>query len=171
MSKSLRDQLLELGLARERPKRTASPKRARGRDKNARRPREKVEQAAAELSLEEAFRLREQAEQRQALQAKLDKQAEDRRRRELNQAIREVVDAHRLNVADAEEPRYFMYRGRIRKVYVTPEQLAALNDGSLGIVYLSGGYHLLEPHYVEIVRGISIEHVVDLDLTGEEPRL
>ena len=94
--------------------------------------------------------------------ARRKKQAEDRQRREINLKIREIVDAHRLNDAKAELGRNFMFRGRIRKVHVTPVQMKALNAGDLGIVYLSGGYHLMTTEQLDLVREISAEHVVDL---------
>ncbi len=60
-----------------------------------------------------------------------------------------------------------MFRERIRKVYVTPEQHKALGEGRLGLVYLSGGYHVLDGDHVEAVRKIAADHVVDLG--GDEP--
>ena len=56
-----------------------------------------------------------------------------------------------------------MFRGRIRKIAVTAEQLRALNGGELGIAYLSGAYHLLAAEHLEAVRQLSAEHVVDLE--------
>lgn len=165
MSKSLQDQLRELGLAREPAARPERRKEHQGKAR-ARAPRRPEPQAPRDLSLEEAYRLRAQAEEAAARQVRLAKQAEDARRRELNQAIREIAEPHRLNDPAAEEPRYFLYKGRIRKVQVTPEQLVALNEGRLGIVYLAGHYHLLLPEHVEAVRRISPEHVPDL--TGSD---
>jgi uncharacterized protein YaiL (DUF2058 family) len=72
------------------------------------------------------------------------------------------VSKYRLNDSSAEIPRHFMYRGRIRKINLTPDQLKALNAGELGIAYLSGGYHLLAPEHVEVVRKLSAEHIPDL---------
>src|SRR5690606_28466695 len=90
------------------------------------------------------------------------KMEEDRRRAAINKQIREIVEAHRLNLADASEARYFMYKERIRKVYATAEQLSMLNDGRLGVVYLVGGYHILNSEHAEAVRKISADHVADL---------
>jgi uncharacterized protein YaiL (DUF2058 family) len=161
VSKSLQEQLLELGLAK---KPAAPPKGHKGkphRKKDATVAR--AEHAAQrEPSLEEAFRLREQQEEAEARRAREKKQAEDRRRHELNRVIKEIVEPNRLNDPLAEEARYFMYKGRIRKVHVTPQQLESLNENRLGIVYLAGGYHLLAPDLVEAVRRISPEHVPDL---------
>ncbi|MGD2130414.1 MAG: DUF2058 family protein [Lysobacterales bacterium] len=165
MGESLQEQLRALGLARE--------KEAKGKKPQSRRkPRSNRHQQGAtgggEIPLDKAWALRDRAEQKQADQARRRKQSEDRRRQQINGEIRKVVEAHRRNHEDAEIARNFMYKGRIRKIYVTPEQQAALSGGQLGIVYLTGGYHLLEPPALEEVRAISAEHVVDLDTGSEE---
>ena len=83
------------------------------------------------------------------------------------------MEPNRLNDPEAGLSRNFLFKGRIRKVNVTAEQLGALNDGRLGIVYLAGGYHILPPHIVEQVRSLSAEHVPDLaagpDEDGQHP--
>jgi len=171
MSKSLQDQLLALGLASKQPKKTrkpttsasanadqrpvdvSSPKKGQGRGKQA---------TAAEVSLDRAYALRKQEEKKQADTARKRKRSEDLQRRQLNNEIRAIVSKHRLNDSKAEVPRHFMYRGRIRKINLTPDQLKAVNAGELGIAYLSGGYHLLAPEHVETVRKLSAEHIPDL---------
>jgi len=68
---------------------------------------------------------------------------------------------------EADIARNFMFNGRIRKIYVTAEQQQALAGDELGIVYLAGGYHLLENDALEAVRQLSADHVVDLTTGGE----
>lgn len=155
---SLQDQLKALGLAKSKP--TAKPSRKRGKPNKTRAAKKSKK---GELSLEQAYALKRREEQSQADKARKKKQAEDRQRRLVNNKIRDIVKANRLNRKEAEIARNFLFRGRIRKVHVTPEQLSELNAGKLGLVYLSGGYHLLNTENVEIVRDISAEHVVDLD--------
>jgi uncharacterized protein YaiL (DUF2058 family) len=150
MGISLQDQLKALGLAKGKPKQA----------RNMPRPRQ--QENTGELSLEKAFALRKQDEKHKAAKAKQKKQEEDRQRKKLNNAIREIVKTHRLNQLDAQIARNFMFRGRIRKIHVTPDQLKALNAGELGIAYLSGGYHLLPAEQAEAVRLLSAEHVVVL---------
>jgi len=175
MSKSLQHQLLALGLASEKSKKVrqpsgrapgkgnqrsgagSSPKKGQGGGKQA---------AGGEVSLDRAYALRKQEEKKQADTARKRKQAEDRQRRQLNSEIKTIVSKHRLNDGKAEVPRHFMYRGRIRKINVTPDQLKALNAGELGIAYLSGGYHLLAPEHVDAVRKLSAAHIPDL-ATGD----
>lgn len=168
MGDSLQDQLKALGLAKDRPKperRKKGPGKKRGK---ARADRTKpAAEADGELSLGKAWALREQQEKKTAEQARAKKIEEDRKRREINKAIRAIVEPNRLNREDADVARNFLFRERIRKVYVTPEQHKALGQGELGLVYLSGGYHVLAAEHVEAVRKIAADHVVDLG--GDEP--
>jgi uncharacterized protein YaiL (DUF2058 family) len=48
-----------------------------------------------------------------------------------------------LNDANAEHVRHFEYGGKIKRVHVTPEQLAALNRGELGVLQSEGRYVLV----------------------------
>jgi len=168
---TLQEQLRALGLARDKPKpeRNRKPRgdHGGGQKRKGRRPR-KAAGVAGEPSLDRAWALREQQEKNEADAARRRKLAEDRRRKEINRSIRQIVDAHRLNREDAEVARNFLFRGRIRKVYVTADQQTALTKGELGIVYLTGGYHLLAPEHLEAVRVIDPEHLVDLDTGGPE---
>jgi uncharacterized protein YaiL (DUF2058 family) len=156
MGDSLQDQLRALGLAK-RPGQSTRPER-----RNRQKPRKKS-QPDGEIPLDKAYALRDRVEQREADRARKRKQAEDRRRREINRRIREIVEAKRLNDPEAGVTRHFMYRGRIRKLYVTPDQNRALTAGELGLVYLTGGYHVLDSQAVAAVREIDPDHVVALD--------
>ena len=157
MSGSLQDQLKALGLARAKPK--PKPKL---------KPKPRANKGKQEFSLEKAYALKKRDEREQADHARKKKRAEDRQRRLLNNEIRTIVKAHRLNKDDAEIARNFMFRGKIRKIRVTPEQLKLLNAGELGIAYLSGGYHLLADEHVETVRQLSGEHIADLSTAAED---
>jgi len=166
MGDSLQDQLRSLGLAKTKP--AAEPRKQRSARKARRPARGPESRPAGELSLDQAYALREREERRQSQRARQQKLEEDRRRRQVNKAIREIVASQRQNREDADLPRNFMFNGRIRKVYVTAEQQRALSTGALGIVYLSGSYHLLAPEALASVREISHEHVVDLGLEADD---
>ena len=157
MADSLQDQLRALGLVR-----TPPDERKRAGKSGKKGPAPKTAgHAPGEPTLDQAWTLREQEEQRRAQEARNRKLEEDRRRREINGRVRAIVEAQRLNRADAEFARNFLFRGRIRRLYVTPEQQRALNAGELGIVYLAGSYHLLAQEHLDAVRAISAEHVVE----------
>jgi uncharacterized protein YaiL (DUF2058 family) len=173
MSKSLQDQLLALGLAPKSARRveygagSGKPSKLKGKPRRrAQRETDKAGVAASrcesDLSLEQAYRLREEQTQQQAEKVRQRKRLEDALRRQLNQSIREIVEPNRLNDPAAEFSRNFMHKGRIRKVNVTAEQLKALNQGALGLAYLAGGYHILQPEYVRQVYSLSPTHVPDL---------
>ncbi|MDY0022040.1 DUF2058 family protein, partial [Arenimonas caeni] len=55
----------------------------------------------------------------------------------------ELLKDKALNAAEAEHARHFEYGGKIRRVYVTPDQLKALNAGELAVVQLDGRYLLV----------------------------
>ncbi|HET6565281.1 MAG TPA: DUF2058 family protein [Xanthomonadales bacterium] len=177
MSNSLQDQLLALGLAKEKPKSSPVQKPRPGRSHGSRQAadakkgkshggapkgRATRDHSPENISLEQAYRIREQEEKTAKQRARELKMEEDRKRAAINKQIRAIVDSERLNLADASEARYFMYKERIRKVYASKEQLDGLNDGSLGVVYLGGGYHILAAEQINAVRQISPEHVADL---------
>ena len=167
MGDSLQDQLRALGLGGKQPDRRKDRKKA-GQAARQQPAQTAPGHPAAEPSLDQAWALREQEEQRRVQEARSRRLEEDRRRRETNERVRAIVDTHRLNRNDAELARNFLFRGRIRKVYVTPEQQRALNADELGIVYLAGGYHLLPPEHFQAVRAISAEHVVENEGGGED---
>jgi uncharacterized protein YaiL (DUF2058 family) len=161
MGNSLQDQLRALGLA------GSEPQQRQRKDKPARKAKRpggpaRGERRDREPTLDEAYALRQREEQRQAEDARRRKLEEERRRRQVNESIRAIVNARRLNRDDAEIARNFIFGGRIRKIYVTAEQQQALAADQLGIVYLAGRYHLLEPDALQAVRQVSAEHVVDL---------
>ena len=178
MSKSLQDQLLSLGLAKKESQKGTAKSRGPQKSRPSRSaksphartdgPGKAVSSSDEEIALARAYALRQQEEKRQAETAKRKKQEEDRRRRQLNTALKAIVKEHRLNDPNAEVARNFMYKGRIRKINLTPEQLKSVNQGELGVIYLLGGYHLLPAEQVEAVRQLSEEHVPDLSGSADD---
>lgn len=166
MADSLQDQLRALGLAKSQPEKKRRQNQS-GQPRQANKAGSPKTEPNRELTLDQAYALRAREEKQQAERARRQKIEEDRRRRQLNQAIREIVTVRRLNRDDADIARNFLFNGRIRKIYVTAEQHKALASGELGIVYLAGRYHLLEPDALEAVRRISVAHVVELGSEGE----
>ena len=158
MSDSLKDQLKALGLApkpakREfkRPPKPHKPKAAKPR---------KID--PDNISLDQAYRMRSQQERQQKQQAAERKQAEESKRRETNQKIKALIKDHAVKDAEAEIKRNFLYKGRIRSVLVTSDQLKQINEGTLAVVYLSGNHHLMPVEAVEQVRGFAPDNVPDL---------
>ena len=166
MSDSIKDQLVALGLAKAETTK-AKTKRA-GAGKKKPRKRKKPGSGNSELSLDAAYRMRAKEEKESAAEKKRKKQEEDRLRRRVNAEIQKIVDVHALNDKTAELKRNFLYKGRIRSVLVTAEQLKSLNAGELGLVFLRGSYFVMAPEHVEAVRAISADHVPDLGADDQD---
>jgi uncharacterized protein YaiL (DUF2058 family) len=166
MSDSLRDQLLGLGFKPaakpERPQRD-KPAPAQGRPPQgkpdarrggaaSRNPQQRPGQRPGpkpasrgreEMDLAKAYALRAQREKDERIAAEAAKQEEARKRREARAKLTELVKDKALNVADADIARHFPYGGKIKRIYVTADQLKALNAGGLGVLQLDGRYLLV----------------------------
>ena len=156
MSISLKDQLLALGLA---------PKKTKPESKKQHKPRPKVvkpDSGSAEISLDQAYRIRSKEERLQKEKAIELKREQERQRREINQKIKSMVKEGAIRDPAAENKRSFLYKGRIRSVLATLEQINEINKGTIGVVYLSGNYHLLQADKVEEIRQFAPDHIPDL---------
>jgi len=152
MSDSLRDQLIKAGLGKKSARAGAAKAKSTPVDK---------------IDLAKAYRLKAKIDRKSRQQDKYQQQLQDQQRRHINQKIKAIVDAHAINDKDAELVRNFTYKGRIRMVRVTGDQLKALNQGSLVVVYLTGRYYLLPAAQAKQVEKISTAHVPDL--SGDSP--
>ncbi|GAB6197529.1 DUF2058 domain-containing protein [Lysobacter xanthus] len=166
MSDTLRDQLLGLGFkpapAAPRPeKRDARPDRRDGRKpggapradaaprggKDRPRPPKpgapRDRRSREEIDLAKAYAIRAQKEKDERIAAEAARQEEARQRREARARLGEFLKDKTLNEKDADIARHFPYGGKIKRVYVTADQLRALNAGELGVVQLDGRYALV----------------------------
>jgi uncharacterized protein YaiL (DUF2058 family) len=156
MSNSLKDQLLALGLA---PKKT----RPEPRKPHKARPKfSKPKKSDSEISLDQAYRIRSKEERLQKEKAAEQKREQERKRRLTNQKIKTMVKEFTVRDAKAENKRSFLYKGRIRSVLATREQINEINTGAIGIVYLSGNYHLMPADKIEKIRQFAPDHIPDL---------
>ena len=162
MSDSLRDQLLGLGFKPaptpkpekrdQRPgsKPGAPPRRDERRPAGKSGPREGGRgrgggrpRTQDEIDLAKAYAIRAQREKEERIAAEAARQEEARQRREARAKLSEFLKDKALNDKDADIARHFPYGGKIKRLYVNPEQLRALNAGELGVVQLDGRYVLV----------------------------
>jgi uncharacterized protein YaiL (DUF2058 family) len=167
MSDSLRDQLLGLGFKPapkpERPagKKPAGPQgkphhgkpaHARQSESGANKPQQRQPHKPGakpgtrqreDIELAKAYAMRAQREKDDRIAAEAAKQEEARKRREARAKLTELVKDKALNAADADIARHFPYGGKIKRIYVTAEQLKALNAGELGVLQVDGRYVLV----------------------------
>ena len=97
-----------------------------------------------EMDLAKAYALRAEREKRERIEAERVKQEEARLRREAKARLAELVKDKALNDKDADIARHFPYGGKIKRIYVNPDQLRRLNAGELGVLQLDGRYLLVE---------------------------
>ncbi|MEO8001909.1 MAG: DUF2058 family protein [Arenimonas sp.] len=173
MSNSLRDQLLGLGFKTapkpekkvdaQRPARPLAGKPEQKRHENVRvnpqqahKPRHQVKPAnpktQEEIDLAKAYALRSETEKQERIAAEKRKQDDAKQKRELKLKAQELLKDKAQNIELAEHVRHFEYNGKIRRVYVTPEQLGDLNKGILGLVQLDGRYLVVTAELAEQVR-------------------
>ncbi|MBX3725554.1 MAG: DUF2058 family protein [Xanthomonadales bacterium] len=124
-----------------------------------------------EIDLAKAYALRARAEQREREERqRIERETAERRRRQ-REAVTALLEGRTLNSPEADEARHFEYGGKIRRVYVTAEQMPQVNDGRLGVVQMRGGYLLVERALAEQVRAIDANAVallVDPDERGAD---
>jgi uncharacterized protein YaiL (DUF2058 family) len=156
MSGSLRDQLMGLGFKpapktetkpeRRPPVKPDRPSNGRGPAQSQRRPGANApapSRPRGEMDLGKAYAIRAQKEKDERIAAEKQRQEEAQRKREGKARLASFLKSAALNDAAAEVPRHFEYGGKIRRIYVTPEQLKALNAGDLGVVQQGGRYTLV----------------------------
>jgi uncharacterized protein YaiL (DUF2058 family) len=156
MSNSLRDQLLGLGFKTApkpekkpdiklpaKPDHKAKQHQQRRPEAPSTKPRQHHKPAPKtqeEMDLAKAYALRSDTEKQERIEAERLKQEDAKRKRELKAKVQAVLKDQAQNIEAAEQVRHFEYNGKIRRVYVTPEQLKALNSGVLGLVQMDGRY-------------------------------
>ena len=172
MSDSLRDQLLKAGFApKPQPEPRAKPPRharagkpgtpaAPSRPRPPRPPRH--DQSDIDLGKAYALRDKHERETREREQREAERRA--REKKERRQKLGALLEGKALNAKDAEIPRHFPHTNKIRRIYVTDEQLEHLNRGRLGVVQMRGRYLLVEralADEVQAIDGNAIALIVD----------
>lgn len=174
MSDSLRDQLLGLGFKPspkpDKPK-TAAPRpgghKAKAGVASPQRPasaeprpgKGRKRDAGGGMDLAKAYAIRAQKEKEERIEAERLKQEAARLRREARAALTAFLVGKTLNADEADIARHFEYGGKIKRIYVTAEQLKALNAGELGVVQQNGRYLLVTAATLAEAEGIFAEAV------------
>jgi uncharacterized protein YaiL (DUF2058 family) len=143
MSESLRDQLLKAGF-KPSPKAKPAPK------PHMRKPEPRKPRAPAEPDLAQAFAMRAKADRAEREAAEREAREKAAEKKERKRKLQALLEGKALNKADADQPRNFEFGGKIRRVYVTAEQLRQLNAGDLGVV-MHGGRALV------VVRDVALQ--------------
>lgn len=191
MSDTLRDQLLGLGFkAAPKPERTAERKpdrkpEARRDGRPGNRPQGKgrapggrppqgghgAPRTREDIDLAKAYAIRAQKEKDDRIEAERLKQEEARLRREAKAKLDVLLEGKALNAEAADIARHFPYGGKIKRIYVTADQLKALNAGELGVLQQNGRYLLVTSAVLDEAEAVfapSVALRVDPNATVEE---
>lgn len=162
MSDSLRDQLLKAGF-KPKPSSRPEPSAKKGppsRRQSSQRPPQAPGPRGGEIDLAKAYAMRDRNERQE--RERLQREAEERARekKERKQKLGALLGGKALNDASAELPRHFPHANKIRRVYVTGEQLPRLNGGELAVVQFAGRYLLVARDVGEAARTIDPDALV-----------
>jgi len=173
MSESLRDQLLKSGLVSKikseaRPQPAQRPHSGKPqRPHKPQHPQKPQPQGArpprrdGEIDLAKAYALRDRNERE--LREREQRAAEQRARekKERKQKLAALLGSGVvLNDAGADIPRHFPHANKIRRIYVTAEQLPRLNGGELAVVQNGGRYLLVTRDTAVAAQAIDSEALV-----------
>ncbi|CTP85620.1 DUF2058 domain-containing protein [Xanthomonas graminis] len=143
-----------------------APGQQPARPQSARPPRSRED-----IDLAKAYAIRAQREKDERIEAERLKQEQARLRREARAKLDELLKDQALNHAEADIARHFPYGGKIKRIYVTAEQLKALNAGELGVLQQNGRYLLVTAALLDQAEAIfpaSVALRVDPNATAEE---
>jgi uncharacterized protein YaiL (DUF2058 family) len=187
MTTSLRDQLTKLGFKAPEPpprperrppqgaakadagaSRPPQGKRSGGEQERSRPPRNDRGRgkpassapstgSAEEIDLARAYALRTRTEREEQQRLERERQAEAARRREARLGLHTLMQSASLNNPQADLPRHFEHAGKIRRIYVTAEQLKSLNGGELAVVAAGGRYHLVSLEHAQAAQAFMPE--------------
>jgi uncharacterized protein YaiL (DUF2058 family) len=168
MSESLRDQLLKSGLVSkiksearpqpaQRPHSAKPQKPQRPAPQGPRPPRR--DQGEIDLAKAYALRDRNEREQREREQRAAEQRAREKKERKQKLAAL-LGSGVALNDASADIPRHFPHANKIRRIYVTAEQLPRLNGGELAVVQYGGRYLLVTRDTAVAAQAIDAEALV-----------
>ena len=155
MAESLRDQLLKSGIARQ-IKTESRPKPNR----HERRPPPPPKRERSEIDLAKAYAIRDSSERAERERVQREAEQRAREKKERRQKLASLLNGKALNATDADIPRHFPHANKIRRIYVTADQLPRLNGGELGIVQLAGRYLLVSGELARAARDVDAEALV-----------
>ncbi len=157
MGDSLREQLLKAGLVSK--EKAHQAKRQQVKKKRQQRA------AQAEPSAEEQQRRRQRAEKAARDRELNRKRDEARRQRDIAAQITQLIDANRHprgKGGDDEVAFHFTYRGKIKRLHVSPHSQRMISDGRLVIVNHNGRFELVPADVAEKIRARNPALVIDL---------
>ena len=167
MSKSLRDQLMNVGLATKQQALQAKSKNKKQKKQAAK---------AGDLTEQEKRRveLQKEREAKAEKDRELNRQLEDERQRKaIDAQVRQLIETNVLGRDGGDSEYKFIYDNKIKKIYVTAEQNTQLERGLLALAVLGDDFWLIPAPVASKIAERKPESIVmqndkSGDLTEEE---
>ena len=137
MSKSLRDQLMKAGLATKQQAlqaKTSNKKKKR----QAARSGEMTDQEKRRIELEKERQAWAEKDRKRNLQLE-----DERQYKALDAQVRQLIESNMLSRDGGEAEYKFVYENKIKKLYVTDEQLTKLERGLLALAVLGDDFMVI----------------------------
>jgi uncharacterized protein YaiL (DUF2058 family) len=181
MADSLRDQLLKSGLVQKlkseakpappsqnsrppggAPNKHGGKPQHHGKPQQPHKPQQQAPKkpASGEPDLAHAYAMRAREERQDREREQREAEARAKEKRERKEKLAKLFDGKALNAADAEHARHFPHGAKIRRIYCTSDQLAALNRGELGVVQHNGRYLLVTAQVAREAEAITADALV-----------
>ncbi|MEO8461165.1 MAG: DUF2058 family protein [Dokdonella sp.] len=122
--------------------------------------RDKVKRNQEEIDLAKAYALRNRVEKEDRAREQREAEQRSREKKERKQKIMALLAGQSLNHPEADVARHFPHADKIRRVYVTADQLPQLNAGELGVVLWGGRFLLVKREIAVAVQTIDPAAVV-----------
>lgn len=165
MSDSLRDQLLKAGF-KPAPKVEAKPRQRPGKPQPHKhgKPQGQGKPSApreqGDIDLAKAYAIRHQREREEKAREQREAEQRAKEKRERKHKLATLLSGAGQNAAEADIPRHFPHHNKIRRIYVTAEQLPRLNGGELAVAQLAGRYLLVTREVALAAQAIDPESLV-----------
>lgn len=166
MSDSLRDQLLKAGF-KPAPKVEAKPQSRPGKPQQPNKHgkpqasgRPPAQREKGDIDLAKAYAIRGQQERDAKAREQREAEQRAKEKRERRNKLTTLLNGAGQNAADADIPRHFPHHNKIRRIYVTGEQLPRLNGGELAVAQLAGRYLLVTREVALAAQAIDPESLV-----------
>lgn len=168
MAGSLKDQLLNMGLAdKKKAKQIDTEKRKK--NKKAKKARQSGQQVTDEQQLKQQ-QLEQQRKEKQEKDRQLNQaRDEERRQKEIMAQCKQMILQQQQPVPeDAEQAYNYVYANKVKTLYVTPEQHAQLGRGQLAIAALEDKFYLIPDKFAAKIEERLPEYVIRVQ-PEEEP--
>lgn len=160
MSKSLQEQLLSMGIANKKKAKKIQQEQRKKRKARGKKP-PLPDALKAKIVRDAAAKARRDRE------LNLQRAAGEQAKAERSQ-IEQMIEAHRVSRDAGDVPYKFVMAGKVKQIYVSKEQHAALIAGKLRIAHCAGRFDLVQAEAADRIAARDAKAIIDF-VPAESP--